>query len=104
MNGPQPTMTVSAPDLATILASAQEALKQVIAAKPDPERLLAEMVRLCGGALSAGGAGTWVTQTPETAQLILEHNLAALGLFVNNAPIAGLNVAVRRAARELKPV
>jgi hypothetical protein len=97
-------MTASAPDLMTLLTSAQEALKQVIATKPDPERLLAEMVRLCGGALAAGGAGTWVTQTPETAQLILEHNLAGLGLFANNAPIAGLNVAVRRAAREAKPV
>lgn len=97
-------VTFSPADQATVFQSAAEALTRVIAEKPGTDRILAEMVRLCGGALQAGAAGTWVTETPDSPQLILEHNLGPVGLLVNNAPLAGLTVAVRRAARESKPL
>ena len=99
-----PKASFSPPDLATILHSATEALRLVIESKPETNRLLAEMVRLSGGALNAGAAGTWVTETPDAPELILEHNLGPIGLMVNGAPLAGLNVAVRRSTREGKPV
>src|SRR5215218_7174572 len=37
-------------------------------------------------------------------ELILEHNLPSLQLMVNGAVIAGMTIAVRRCAREGKPL
>ena len=41
-------------DLAAVLQQAIVALQKVIEAKPDGDRLLAEMVRICGQALGPG--------------------------------------------------
>ena len=49
-------------DLAGVLQAAVVALGKVIEGKPESVRLLAEMVRICGGALQAGGAAVWVTE------------------------------------------
>jgi hypothetical protein len=80
------------------------ALSEFIAQKPEMEKLLGEMVRLCGQALSATGAGVWVTETPDHPELVMEHNLRNLGLMQDNRTLPGLAVAVRRTAREGKPL
>jgi hypothetical protein len=97
-------VAVSGPDLATILQSAVDALRGTIAGKPETNQLVAEMVRLSGGALQAGAGGTWVTESIDSPELILEHNLSGIGLMNGTSPLSGLKVAVRRAAREGKPV
>jgi hypothetical protein len=98
------------PDPATVLQQAINNLNTVIESKPDSDRLVAEMVRLAGQALQAGGAGVWVTETPDKPELILEHNLAAIQLIGNGTAgspagvIPGVTIAVRRCAREGKPL
>jgi hypothetical protein len=91
-------------DLATALQQAINALAKVIEGKPTSDRLLAEMVRLSGQALNAGGAGVWVTEIPEKPELILEHQLAPLGLMAEGEVIPGVISGVRRCAREGKPL
>ena len=98
------TKTNSGPDLAAVLQHAITELAKVIASKPESDKLLAEMVRLSGQALRGGGAGVWVTETLDKPELILEHNLVGLQLMMNGAPIAGVTAAVRRCAREAKPL
>jgi hypothetical protein len=99
-----PTPQASAPDLATVLQQAVAALQQQIDTKPDTDRLVAEMVRIGGQALHAGGAGVWVTETPDKPELILEHNLPALQLLAEGVPHKGVTAGVRRCAREAKPL
>src|ERR1035437_577837 len=91
------------PDLASVLQNAVSELAKVIESKPDSDKLLAEMVRLCGQSLKAGGAAGWVTESPDKPDLILEHTLANLQLIIKGVPIPGVTVAVRRCAREAKP-
>ncbi|MCL2648332.1 MAG: hypothetical protein FWD61_15200, partial [Phycisphaerales bacterium] len=81
-NIPQPPPSPQ-PDLATMLQRAVTHLAALVAAKPESEKLLAEMVRLCGGALRAGGAGVWVTENADRPELILEFHLAAVQLLAN---------------------
>lgn len=96
------TITANKPDLATTLQNAVASLNQVIQTQPDSDRLLAEMVRLSGCALGAGGAGVWITDKPDRPELILEHNLQPLGFLTSEAVLPGLLRAVRRSAREGK--
>jgi len=91
-------------DLATALQQATTALQKVLETKPDTDRLMAEMVRICGQALQAGAAGVWVTENPDKPELILEHNLPALMLLVEGVPARGAVAGVRRCARESKPL
>jgi hypothetical protein len=100
---PPPTQA-AAPDLVTILQQAVAALQQQIDTKPDTDRLVAEMVRIGGQALHAGGAGVWVTEIPDKPELILEHNLPALQLLVEGVPNKGVTAGVRRCTREAKPL
>lgn len=100
-SSPTPT---AAPDLVTVLQQAVAALQQAIDTKPDSDRLVADMVRISGQALHAGGAGVWVTESPDKPELILEHNLAALQLLVEGIPNKGVTAGVRRCAREAKPL
>jgi hypothetical protein len=102
VNPPPPTPPN--PDLATVLQQAINSLASVIESKPDSDRILAEMVRLSGQAMQAGGAGVWATETPDKPDLILEHNLPSLQLMVNGVVIPGMTIAVRRCAREGKPL
>ncbi len=99
-------LTVSLPnaDLATLFQQAVTALAQVIETKPESDRLLAEMVRISGQALKAAGAGVWVTETPDRPELVLEHNLIQLQLMGAGVAIPGVTVAIRRCAREGKPL
>ncbi len=93
-------------DLGTLLHQALSALTLLVESKPDSDRLLAETVKIAGQALRAGGAAVWVTETPDAPDLILEHNLAQLQLKnpANNGAIPGIVIAVRRCAREIKPL
>src|SRR4051812_40440368 len=91
-------------DIAAVLQQATVALQKVIETKPDTDRLLAEMVRICGQALGAGAAGVWVTENPDRPELILEHNLPALMLLVEGVPARGAVAGLRRCAREGKPL
>src|SRR4051812_39709305 len=91
-------------DLAMALQQATAALQKVIETKPDTDRLMAEMVRICGQALQAGAAGVWVTENADRPELILEHNLPALMLLVDGVPARGAVAGVRRCAREGKPL
>jgi hypothetical protein len=103
--GVVPNMTgAGGGDLATVLQQAVQALGKVIEAKPATDRILAEMVRLSGAALQAGGAGVWVTENPDKPELILEHQLGGLQLLAEGAAIAGVVTGVRRCAREGKPL
>ena len=96
--------TTGTPDPAAVFQQAVAALQAVIEGKPDTDRLVAEVVRICGQALNAGGAGVWVTQIPEKPELILEHNLPALQILVEGVPARGVVAGVRRCAREGKPL
>jgi hypothetical protein len=91
-------------DLATTLQQAVAALAKVIATQPETDRLLAEMVRISGQALHAGGAGVWVAENPDRPELVLEHQLVQLQLLASGAAIPGITVAIRRCAREAKPL
>jgi GAF domain-containing protein len=91
-------------DTAQQFQQATLALSELVAQKPEMEKLLGEMVRLCGQALSATAAGVWVTETPDNPELIMEHNLRNLGLMQENRTLPGLVIAVRRTAREGKPL
>jgi multidrug resistance efflux pump len=94
----------AAHDIGTVLQQAVIALQAVIDTKPNTERLMAEMVRICGQALRAGGAGVWVTEIPDRPELIIEHNLPTLQLLVEGVPAKGVTAGVRRCAREGKPL
>ncbi len=94
--------TEQKPDLGTILQNAVTALGAVIAEKPDTDRLLSELVRLSGGAVSAGGAGMWITDSPDKPELVLEQSLVTLGLMNGQTIVNGIVSAVRRCAREAK--
>ena len=98
------SVTVPHPDLATTLQQAVAALTKVIESKPEMDRLLAEMVRISGQALKAGGAGVWVAENVDRPELVLEHNLAQLQLMASGAAISGIKIAIRRCAREAKPL
>lgn len=92
------------PDMASALNAAYAQLMQFLGTKPDTDKLLAEMVRLAGGALRASAAGMFITENIDKPELILEHNLGPIGLLMENNPIHGLNMAARRCAREAKPL
>jgi hypothetical protein len=91
-------------ELANTLQRAVGALQAVVDSEPETDRLLAEMVRICAEALVAGGAGVWVTETPDKPELVLEHNLAALQIRVEGVPVKGVVAGVRRCVREGKPL
>jgi hypothetical protein len=59
------TVTLPNPDLASVLQQAVVSLGTIIEGKPESDQLLAEMVRISGEALKAGGAGVWVTEQAE---------------------------------------
>jgi hypothetical protein len=102
------SVTVPHPDLATTLQHAVAALAKAIEGKPEMDQLLAEMVRISGQALKAGGAGVWVAENADRPELVLEHNLAQLQLMASGAggggAIPGIKIAIRRCAREAKPL
>ncbi len=97
-------VTLPNPDLAMQLQQAVAALAKIIEAKPESDHLLSEMVRISGEAIKAGGAAVWVTEQPERAELVLEHQLAAIQLMQGETVITGVMTAVRRCAREAKPL
>lgn len=98
------TASFGDPVLDSVFQRAFSALQGFLEQRPDTDRLLAETVRLSEQTLSAGGAAIWVTEQPDHPELLLEHQLAALGLAVDAAPLPGLSLAVRRCVREGKPL
>lgn len=92
----------STPDAA--LQETVRALAAFAEGRPEMDRLLAETVRRAGGALNAGGAAIWVTEAADHPELVLEHQLSALGLADDGQALPGLVLAVRRCAREGKPL
>jgi len=98
------TVTLPNSDLASVLQQAIASLGKIIEGKPESDQLLAEMVRISGEALKAGGAGVWVTEHPERPELVLEHQLAQIQLMNGEKVVTGVMTAVRRCAREAKPL
>lgn len=91
-------------DPADELQRAGAEFQQVIAAKPESDHLLAELVRIASRALRAAGAGVWVTEHPEKPELIIEQHLPALQILVEGVTAKGITTGVRRCAREAKPL
>jgi hypothetical protein len=97
-------VTLPHADLATVLQQAVATLAKVIEGKPETDRLLAEMVRISGQTLKAGGAGVWVVENADRPELVLEHQLLQLQLMASGTAIPGITIAIRRCAREAKPL
>ncbi len=98
------TFTFAPPDISDASHQAIAAFTQVIQQKPELDKLLGEMIQISGRTLEAAGAGIWVTENPDNPELIIEHNLAQMGLMKSNRTLPGLAIAVRRTAREGKPL
>ncbi len=98
------TFTFAEPKTSDASQQAIEAFTHVIQQKPELDKLLGEMIQISGRTLEAAGAGIWVTENPDNPELIIEHNLAQMGLMKSNRTLPGLAIAVRRTAREGKPL
>ncbi len=99
-----PALQFSPVDNTIAYQQALNSLNQAIAEKTNSEQLVAEMMRLCGSTLNAAGGAVWVTEAADQPQMILENNMANLGLVQDKVPLPGLLVAVRRTAREGRPL
>lgn len=86
------------------LRQAETQLHHLTATAPAVDQLIAQAVNLMGSALNAAGAAIWVTDNPDRPNLILEHQLSNLKLIDGGKAVAGVMLAVRRSAREGKPL
>jgi len=98
------TPILPVPELGADCARGVGALEGFLAGSPPVDKMLGETMRLCGMTLRAAGAGLFMTPRPDQPEMAIEHHFTELHMVEAGRPLAGLLVAVRRCAREIKPL